>query len=886
MSGAPVPAAPRQGPLEWGADLAVLLGCWLLLLHYFPPELLLSPTVTTGGDTGSHYYTADFLAKHLLPKGSVVGWVPGNLGGYPLFQFYFPLPFVLMALVSYLGVPLTIAFKLVSVSGPFLLPLCVYLGLRLAGRPFPAPALGASCVLPFLFNETQSMWGGNIPSLLAGEMGYSLGLALLVAYLGAMHGDMDRQKHLLRNALLLTVVGFSHGCTLLFGVLAGLAWLFSPRLARRGVYIFKVYALSFCLMGFWIVPLVLFSQYNTIHNMVWIIDKWQAVVPPILMPFMALCLLHLGWGLWSRWRGRPGRLGAASLLLGWLCLGLVLYLLAFHLNVIDIRFFPFAWLAICVWAAVALGDWSRALAARAAAPVLLLLLCVLWVDGFVSFIPQWIRWNYQGFEMAPGWPDFKRLNDYLAGGPGDPRVLHEHADIHQRLGTTRAFENLPLFSGRSTMEGLYIQSSVCSPFVFYIQSETTQTPTTPLPDYNYSRFDLAQALPRLALFNVSQYVAVAEPTIKAADALAGLERQAQIGPYVVYRVKDNPGRYVTPLRHKPVLVLGRRWKENAFQWFRRGDFAVPLVFKSREEAGDRQRFAAVLHDDFHPLPRVALPAPEPVSEKVGFDRIEIETKGRGPLLIKMSYHPNWRVEGAERVYLASPAFMIVYPKADRVLLYFGLTWPNYLGQALTAFGLVALLLSLPGLAGLAGARGARGWVNGLFEAVAAWLERLLARPLDWLGRRALASGLAAVALTGLLLGLYVMQGGKVDSAIAYNLAKEPYEAKDYAKAEAMFRQALERWPSSPVVDQTINHWALTFYLRKLYPQAMEAYQYLMDNYPESVLVPEALYHIGHCHREQGQLDEARRYYQMVIDRFPTTGWAGHAKARLEDMKGR
>ena len=54
----------------------------------------------------------------------------------------------------------------------------------------------------------------------------------------------------------------------------------------------------------------------------------------------------------------------------------------------------------------------------------------------------------------------------------------------------RAFENLPLFSGRSTLEGLYMQGSPTAPFVFYIQSEVSTTPSCPFPDWGCARFNL------------------------------------------------------------------------------------------------------------------------------------------------------------------------------------------------------------------------------------------------------------------------------------------------------------------------------------------------------------------------------------------------------------
>ena len=44
----------------------------------------------------SHFYPVVYMRDTLLPKGEITGWCPGNYCGFPLFQFYFPLPFLIM----------------------------------------------------------------------------------------------------------------------------------------------------------------------------------------------------------------------------------------------------------------------------------------------------------------------------------------------------------------------------------------------------------------------------------------------------------------------------------------------------------------------------------------------------------------------------------------------------------------------------------------------------------------------------------------------------------------------------------------------------------------------------------------------------------------------
>ena len=81
---------------------------------------------------------------------------------------------------------------------------------------------------------------------------------------------------------------------------------------------------------------------------------------------------------------------------------------------------------------------------------------------------------------------------------------------------------------------------------------------------------------------------------------------------------------------------------------------------------------------------MALEADFKVEEKVKENEIIIETEKTGrPLLVKVSYHPNWRIEGADKIYLVSPSFMMLIPKEKRVRMYFARRWPDHLGIILT-----------------------------------------------------------------------------------------------------------------------------------------------------------------------------------------------------------
>src|SRR5262249_59820695 len=91
-----------------------------------------------------------------------------------------------------------------------------YFGLRGLRVPFPGPAVGAMAVLCFPFMEANSMWGGNIPSTLAGEFSLSLGLSLTVLFFGTLHHTAETGRGVAWNGLLEALIGLSHGYTLLW----------------------------------------------------------------------------------------------------------------------------------------------------------------------------------------------------------------------------------------------------------------------------------------------------------------------------------------------------------------------------------------------------------------------------------------------------------------------------------------------------------------------------------------------------------------------------------------------------------------------------------------------------------------------------------------------
>ena len=855
-------------------DILVNLAIILFLFSYFKPEYLFSTTITTGGDTGSHYYTAQFMRDVLLPQGKIAGWMMGNYAGFPVFQFYFPFPFLLMAVLSYF-IPLQISFKLITVLGIFILPLCSYAALRLMDQRFPVPVIGAVFSLFFLFMEANSMWGGNITSTLAGEFAYGIGMSLVVLFAGTLYRGIRSGKYIFLNAVLIFLIGFSHGYTLLFAVLMSSFFLFDYRnFLKNVIYLLKVHALGFLLLGFWLIPLMGNIHYTTAYADRWFIKSILEIFPPILWPGITLTTLGVIMTLFllissfkfqvSSFLSSNSKLVTLLYLLYAMALAWFFYLVAPEIGVIDIRFLPFLQIFFMLAGASGVGILIRPLKAKWMIPLIAILLAIPYINHFEKKIESWIPWNYTGFESKRLWPAFSRVNDFLKGAANDPRVVYEHSPIHNGAGTTRAFESLPLFSGRSTLEGLYMQSSISSPFVFYIQSEISQKSSRPFPQYKYSNVNLAGGIEHLKLFNVKDFIVVSSEIKEKLKEFPQFKQAKTIPPYSIYELTTNENRYVTPLKYEPILCKTQNWKKTFFRWFRNyGKYeGIHLVFDSSSSI-DRSRFKSAIDLSlFQTLPRIPINKPCDVSEEIREEEIIIRTSVPGvPLLIKISYHPNWKVEGADMVYLASPSFMLIFPNQEEVRLYFGKTFWNYLGNALTIFGVVVIIFGFVPFAKSKPFCFNRKYLN--------IIER---------SQKRIVIALAVISIVGAVV--LIISAGQHPK----ELKNKGIIYKDRGKLEearAIFKRIVDKYPDYPRADEAAYYYAICYYKDENWKKTIEAFRSLIEKYPDSVWVPEAWFHIGKAHARLGNVKQAEKIFRLITENHPSTEWARYAKKRIK-----
>ncbi len=916
--------------------LAIALAEWFILSN-ISARYLFTQTVTAGGDTASHYYTLDYLRHVLLPEWKISSWTPSNYAGFPILQFYFPLPFLMMCLLNLL-IPLEVAFKLVTLAGTFLLPITAWAFLRLVRCPFPGPGLGAAFTLPFLFNTANSMWGGNILSTLAGEFSYSLGMSLSLLMLGVLYRGCTENKWLILSAAMVFLVGFSHGYALLFAeAMSAYLLLTSRGFVKRAAYLTKVYFLAFCLLGFWLLPLLAFGKWTTPYHAPWQIQTLAELAPNVLIP----CLVFGGVGaiglaaLAFNWRAERATIARPlEFMLFGLFAAALLFAAAPRLGVVDIRYVPFAQLILCLLAAFTLGWLGRALERPALAAALLLIgatAATAWCSNKVDPVPAWTKWNYEGFQAKPAWPQFEHINRSLKGTFQDPRVVFEHSESHDAFGSTRAFESLPLFAGRATLEGLYMQASVSAPFVFYIQSQLSEQTSEPFPQYSYTTMSYPKARKRLEMFNVGELVLRSTAAKTAARAAEGYRLIQSFGEYETWRVTTNPGRYAVPLENEPILFRTDNWKFISYQWFMDDDLLDRhLVFLDKPASTPPRPFKVVA-DSLDKLPRVPIDtAGCKVDATIRNEEILIRTNWIGkPLLVKMSYHPNWKVEGADAIYLVSPSFMLIYPKQERVRLYYARGAADKAGMALTGLGILLVLINLPLLrnplkkcgTGASPVRTTAGGSGGrvlpprcatpasdtdidLTEPQLGFLQRAIAGrrsvwsalaervgmrsdltprvrwdPPERVRRRLVAALGGAVALVIALMAAHVYFH---EPKRVFDDAVKLKDQKRYAQAREKFEEVLARARYADIGRQAAYYIAITYYLQKQDEAAIEAFKYLLRQHPHNPTSAEAQYHIGYCYLRMGQEAKGIEQMRLVRKEYPGSEWAGYAAERMKE----
>lgn len=710
--------------------LGVVAAAALFVFSRLHPELIFANTTPAGGDMGAHVWGPAYMRDHLLPHFRLFGWAPSWYAGFPAFQFYFPLPSLLIVIVN-LVLPYGIAFKLVTVLGLVSLPVCAWAFGRLSGMRFPGPAILACASVLFLFDRGFTIYGGNIASTLAGEFSFSISLSLALLFLGVVARGLDTGRHRAVAAVLLALTGLCHLLPTIFAVVgAGVLLVLRPG-RTRAKFVGGILGIGGCLAAFWSFPF--FVRLPYVNNMGWEkLTNYTANLFPHNLRWLVV-LAAAGAIVSIAFRRRTG-----LFFVGMAAVAAAIFVMAPAGRLWNARVLPFWYLSLYFLAAVAITEAGVAVAQLFAAdprvPSARLLRATPLVAAFAawmfvgiplgvvpkwipaptttdhSFVSDWAKWNYSGYERKDAYPEYKAIIDTMAQVGklhGCGRAHWEYESALDKFGTPMALMLLPYWTDGciDSMEGLYFESSATTPYHFLTAGELSKAPSNPQRDLPYKPLDVKAGVEQLKLLGTRYYMAFSPEAVAQAQQDPDLTQVAETGRWRVYEIRGS--ELVTPLSFQPAVVNGaggrgeRPWLDMAVNWFM--DPNAQDVFLAADGPKDWPRV------DLHKVATsvvtvgsgvaVDTPPKRPVENtavrniKTGDSSISFDVDKTGsPVLVKISYYPNWKVSGGKGPYRVAPNLMVVVPTSTHVSMHYGYTPPDILGWLITLAGVGAVVM--------------------------------------------------------------------------------------------------------------------------------------------------------------------------------------------------
>jgi len=328
-------------------------------------------------------------------------------------------------------------------------------------------------------------------------------------------------------------------------------------------------------------------------------------------------------------------------------------------------------------------------------------------------VTDWALWNYSGYERKSSWAELHdgivATLDRIDRRYGCGRAMWEYSSNLDRFGTPEALMDLPMWTGGciDSMEGLLFESAASTPYHFLDQAELSAAPDDAMVGLPYGPLDVALGVQHLQLLGVRYFLA-SSPSVQAeADADPALSLVATTGPWRtlyqgqtlvttwnIYVVHDSS--LVSPLVTRPEVLVGvgpgqGSWLPVAERWY-----ADPVLWATELTAGGPTSWtrtsgvpdAPEAADSGHPLPTVRVSGVRASEDEITFhvDRVGV------PVLVRVSYFPDWHVTGAAGPWRAEPNLMVVIPSAHDVTLRYGSSGAGRVGEVLFVAGLVALVV--------------------------------------------------------------------------------------------------------------------------------------------------------------------------------------------------
>ena len=700
----------------------------IVLILFLRVDLVFENNTPTGGDMGAHIVAIDTFIKDFMPNFQINGWSNDWFGGYPLYYFYFPLPAIITFFLN-LIFPFGIAFKIMVVLSIILVVYSIEKLMRKTSNQISI--YGATAGLFYVFTESFTIYGGNLASTLAGQFsfGYSLAFAnLSIFYLLKSNNNFrfPISSIFLASCLLSHLIPF-----IIYSPIYAFYWL-----SRKQNFNQKILSISIflALVSRWSASLIMNLEYTT--NMSYtpfsrIEDLIKKDILPIIFILIGLLitkhknliknktlnlfelylifssiLLYFFVPEGALWNGR---------LVPFFNLGIIflffkaletfiedMYLYQQGLNVLTVLFFGGT--IYCLY--IFYEKWSANQSyLNVYVPIILLIiifaiinlnnvviqlnmLVVSIIFSTISFLPHWLNWNFTGYEGKNDWNQIQSLYTKLENlKPG--RIMWEPNSDMNKYGTPMTLMTLPYFTKHTSMEGLYFDSSITTPFHFISVSGLAKRPSNPVGGLSYINNKFDQGVDYLYDLGIDYFISYTEEIESKAMSSDRLNFLFSSEPFSVFEVSSSK----VELINQDIEVFSKVNKQEGILSSVFRDTNITNFFEKAYENFDELDEKRIVEVSNKILIQPSNNNNLEVTDiRITNRKISFFTNNPGELhLIKVSYFPNWSISNGLGPFRTSPSFMSVIPNQEYVEINFVKT---SLEKNSFYFSIFSLLLSL------------------------------------------------------------------------------------------------------------------------------------------------------------------------------------------------
>ena len=686
-------------------NLFIKVALGSLLLIFLRLELVFSDLLPTGGDMGAHIVPTKFFVTELFNNFKLSGWSQDWFAGYPVYYFYFPLPPIITSLLSFLF-PFSISFKTMVLISQVLLVISIEMLMRNNSKEFSFYGFGVG--LLYLLTESFTIFGGNLASSLAGQ--YSFTYSIAFANFSIFYLLKSNHRYSTEIAsLLIGLSVLSHLIPFMI-YLPIFAYYFLKSDAKINIKISAFLFFLFIAMRF---SISLFINLEFTTNMTYTpYTQLSDLVKSDILPFAIGAIIYVissssrtifkavaGFELYlvtiaiflffygpesALWNGR---------IVPFFNLGIII--LFFNLLHFDIKNltkkiqgkYPLTIFILSINSYLMYlyySKWGNTYSTTTISVIFIILFMFLisinsekfliyttlvsLTFGTLSYLPHWLNWNFSGYESKNNWSDITTLYEGLDTlEPG--RIMWEPNSDLNKYGTPMVLMTIPMFTDHQSVEGLYFDSSITTPFHFLTVSGLAERPSNPVGGLTYINGEFDKGFRLMEELGVDYFIAYTSSIKDKANGSENFNFLFSNEVFNVYSintkkvelVEDNLHIFESPDFYDRLKnAVLREGSEQSFFESAYKSFKDELNHKIIENYDESLAVRSESNDDLL------------ISDlNIQNELITFKTNKPNQLhLIKVSYFPNWKIKNGYGPFRISPSFMAVVPKDEFVEIRF------------------------------------------------------------------------------------------------------------------------------------------------------------------------------------------------------------------------